>query len=463
MPQRAKLAHKDVDRPRVLVVDDEPEICRCLERCLGLLNCSVETCANGTEALDRASKAPFHIVFTDLRMPGMNGIEVVRGIRRVAPGTKTVVLTGYGTIESAVEAIQAGAVNYLTKPFKLDDIRFTIDKILSSPHDAHAEEYAYDGHLIGHSPAIRDLRAQIDQVAAVSSTALVFGETGVGKEVVAKAIHARSERRMRAFVPVNCGAIPENLLESELFGYERGAFTGADETRAGKVEAAHHGTLFLDEIAETSIPFQVALLRVLQEREVVRVGGNQPVKVDFRLIAATNRNLLQCVREGAFRQDLYYRLNVISLAVPPLREHREDIPELVEHFMRKHRARINKQVAGFSPAAMNVLVRYSWPGNIRQLENVVEKTMVLTSNTVITPEDLPPELDGADADASLCENLAKPLRDAKEEFERGYIEALLRDAGGNVSEAARKAHVARTYLHERMRRFDINPGQFRQA
>ena len=459
MHQRVRPVEKASGRPRILVIDDEPEMCRCLERCLGLLECTSESCTSGIEGLARLEKRTFDLVFTDLRMPGMNGVEVVKAVKRLAAGTSTIVLTGYGTIGSAVEAMHAGANDYLTPPFKIDELRAAIEKALAPQRTGGGDSPG--GDLIGHSHAIKKLRAQIEQVAAVASTALIFGETGVGKEVVAKAIHSHSDRRMRAFVAVNCGAIQENLLESELFGYERGAFTGAVEMRRGRVESANHGTLFLDEIAETSLSFQTALLRVLQEKEISRIGGNEPIKVDFRLIAATNKNLQQHVKEGKFREDLYYRLNVVSLTVSPLREHREDIPLLVEHFTRKHRAKVNKEVAGVSPETMMLLTNYSWPGNIRQLENAIEKAMVLTANTIIQASDLPAEVTSGDAEIAPGDCLHAPMREAKDTFEKSYIETILREAGGNVSEAARQARIARPYLHERIRKYEINPEQYR--
>ena len=464
MRQKIKPVQKDGNRPRVLVIDDEPEICRCLERCLRILECSAESCTNGAEGLARLQAGNFDVVFTDLRMPGMTGMEVVRAVRRVAAGTSTIVLTGYGTIGSAVEAIQAGAIDYLTKPFKINEIRAAIEKALAPRHQGGAAaDEPLCGDLLGHSKAIKVLRTQIDQVAAVSSTALIYGETGVGKEIVAKAIHARSERRMRAFVAVNCGSLLENLLESELFGYEKGAFTGADETRRGRIEGADHGTLFLDEIAETSLSFQTALLRVLQEKQIVRVGGNDSIDVDFRLIAATNRNLPQLVKDGKFREDLYYRLNVISIIVPPLREHREDIPLLVEHFVKRLRAKVNKEIAGVSPEAMAALANYPWPGNIRQLENTIEKAIVLTANTIIQHADLPAEITSPESDGLLVDCVHVPMKAAKEVFEKNYLETLLKESGGNVSEAARQAQLARPYMHELMRKYGINPEQYRQG
>ena len=463
MRQRVKPVAKDGSRPRILVIDDEPEMCRCLERCLELLECSAESCTSGAEGLARLEKCTYDLVFTDLRMPGMNGIDVVRAVRRVAFGTGTIVLTGYGTIGSAVDAIHAGAADYLTKPFKIDEIRVSIEKALAQPAGPGSED-AFNADLIGHSPEIKDLRAQIARMGEVPTTALIYGETGVGKEVVARAIHACSDHRMRPFVAVNCGAIAETLLESELFGYEKGAFTGAFDTRRGLIESAHHGTLFLDEIAETSLAFQTALLRVLQEKAVTRVGGTEPIKLDFRLIAATNKNLPHLVKDGRFREDLYYRLNVVAITVPPLREHREDIPLLVEHFVRKHRARLNKQqLTGVSPDAMMLLTNYAWPGNVRQLENAIEKAIALTANTIIQPEDLPAEITDNDPNSYVLDCLRAPLRQAKDIFEKNYFETLLREANGNVSVAARQAQVARTYLHERLRKLGINPEAFRNA
>jgi len=326
--------------------------------------------------------------------------------------------------------------------------------------NATGGELPPDG-LIGSSTAINDLRKQIIQIAGVSSTVLICGETGVGKEIVAQAIHARSERRMRQFIAVNCGAISESLLESELFGYQRGAFTGANENKPGKIEAAHRGTLFLDEIAETSLSCQAALLRVLQEREVMRIGSNEAKKVDFRLVAATNKKLLELVESGDFRQDLYYRLNVVTLDIPPLRAHSDDIPELVEHFIRKHRRSLNSSISGITPGAMNLLKAYNWPGNVRQLENTIEKAMVLSNKPVIDEEDLPAEIVQNTAFVPADDSLNISLREAKETFERAYLQKILKESHGNVSEAARQARVARPYLHERMRKFEIDPQQYR--
>jgi len=441
----------------VLVIDDEPEMCQCLEKCLELLGCSVQWRTSGPDGLARLEQDQPDILFTDLRMPGMNGIEVVRAAARISPGTRCIVLTGYGTIGSAVEAMRAGAADYLTKPFKIDEIRIAIEKLLAPP----AQNDQPDAGILGSSGAVRRLRAQIQQVAQVASNVLIRGETGVGKELVAKAIHSHSDRRMRPFVAVNCAAITESLLESDLFGYEKGAFTGALETRRGRIEAANRGTLFLDEIGETSPAFQAALLRVLQEREVVRVGGTQPIKVDFRLIAATNRNLADMVKDGSFRQDLYYRLNVVCLDIPPLRERSEDIPELVEHFIHKHRSKVNREITGVDPEAMFALSAYRWPGNVRQLENAIEKAIVLSPGPIIGVDDLPAEITCGECEEQLSDYFAAPLRDAKDQFECDYLISRLKEARGNVSEAARNAGVARVHFHERLRKYQIDPQQFR--
>jgi len=448
-------------RPHVLVIDDEPEICRCMEKCLALLDCKVESCTNGSDGIERLQKDRFDIVFTDLRMPGVNGIEVVRAVRRVSAGTDAIVLTGFGTIESAVRAIQAGATDYLTKPFKVDDLRVAIEKALTPPAPNADIDDAFNVGMVGHSPAIKALRAQIDQMAEAPSNALIYGETGVGKELVAKAIHARSSRRMRPFVAVNCGAVEESLLQSELFGHERGAFTGAVDTRPGRIEGAHHGTLFLDEIAETSPSFQVSLLRVLQDRRIVHVRGTDQIDVDFRLIAATNKDLPQLIKEGKFREDLYYRINVILFTVPPLREHPEDIPLLVEHFIKKHRTRVKKKVAGVSPETMALLTAYSWPGNIRHLENAMEKAIVFTTDSVIQPSDLPAEVRSVDCPIASESYLHAPFKEAKSGFERTYVVNCLEETRGNISEAARKAGVAREHFYELMRKLEIDPRQFR--
>ncbi|NQT21247.1 MAG: sigma-54-dependent Fis family transcriptional regulator [Planctomycetes bacterium] len=463
MPRKVQPVRANGERPHVLVIDNDPEICRCLERCLALLECDAESCTAGAAGIAKLEQERFHVVITDLAMPGMNGIEVVRAVRRVAPGTPPIVLTGHATIASAVEAVQAGAADYLTKPFKLEDIRMTIDKALRPPPPAAEPVDAFAGGLVGRSQSMMNLRAQIEQVAIVASTVLIHGETGVGKELVAKAIHGHSERRMRPFVAVNCGAIDANLLSNELFGHEKEGFTGAEKTKPGHIEAAGQGTLFLDEISETSPSFQTALLRVLQEREIVRVGGVRPVKVGFRLIAATNKDLAGLVKEAKFRQDLYYRLNVVSLTAPPLREHPEDIPELVEHFIRKHQAAVNKKISGINPQAMALLTDHTWPGNIRQLEHTIERAMVLTTGSEIEARDLPAEVTCCDDPADPASYFEEPFREAKNGFERAYLETVLRQSNGNVSEAARRAEVARPYFHQRIRKYAINPDQFRNA
>lgn len=465
MPRRIRPIRADGDRPRVLVIDDDPEICRCLEKCLALLDCEAQSCTGGAEGIAKLEKENFQIVITDLAMPGMNGIDVVRATRRVAPQTASIMLTGHGTIVSAVEAVQAGAADYLTKPFKLDDIRVAIDRVLSPPPPAAEPDDAFAGGLVGRSQAMMKLRTQIEQVAAVSSTVLICGETGVGKELVARAIHAHSERRVRPFVAVNCGAIDENLLNNELFGHEKEGFTGAEQTKPGHIEAAGQGTLFLDEISETGRSFQIALLRVLQEREIVRVGGVRPIKVGFRLIAATNKDLAALVKEGKFREDLYYRLNVVSLTAPPLREHPEDIPQLAEHFIKKHHSVVNKKITGITSEAMALLTRHGWPGNVRQLEHSIERAMVLTVGSVVDAHDLPTEVtcDDGHGPADLTNYFDEPFKEAKDGFERAYFETLLRESNGNVSEAARRAEVARPYFHQRIRKYEIDPAQFRNA
>jgi len=460
MPQKIEPILKDGNRPKVLVIDDEPEMCRCLENCLKLLQCTTQSCTSGADGLAKLQSESFDVVFTDLQMPEMNGIEVVRAVRRLSVDTDPIILTGYGTISSAVEAMRAGAADYLTKPFKIAELRAAIDKAIRQRKNSPGGELPPDG-LIGSSAAMNNLRKQIIQIAGVSSTVLISGETGVGKEIVAQAVHARSERRMRQFVAVNCAALSESLLESELFGYQRGAFTGANESRPGKIEAAHRGTLFLDEIAETSLSCQAALLRVLQEREVMRIGSNEAKKVDFRLVAATNKNLLELIELGDFRQDLFYRLNVVALEIPPLRARSDDIPALVEHFIRKHRQSLDSSISGITPNAMARLLAYNWPGNVRQLENTIEKAMVLSNKSVIDEEDLPAEIAQGSQFLPEDDSLNISLREAKETFERTYLQRILKESRGNVSEAARQAGVARPYFHERMRRFEIDPQQYR--
>lgn len=426
---------------KVLVVDDEANARTALAEILREEGYSVETAADGFKALARAETFQPDIVLTDLKMPGMDGVELLRKLHGQEPGyPEVIVMTAFGAVETAVLAMRAGALDYLTKPLNTDELLVVLKRAFERVHlhreasrlrEQLKDRYGFD-NLIGSSPEMQRVFKSIAQTAPSRATVLLSGESGTGKELVAAALHHHSARADRPFVKLHCAALAETLLESELFGHERGAYTGADRRREGRFEQADGGTLFLDEIGEISPAIQVKLLRVLQEREFERVGGNQTLKVDVRLIAATNRDLKRMVAEGRFREDLYYRLNVINIRLPSLRERTSDVPALAAHFLRVYSAENTKQVDRISDAALKQLSAYSWPGNVRELENVIERAVVLTEGSVVEPKHFP-------ADLSL-----KPASDgaptipgaALSEIERYAILQTLEACGGSTSKAA---------------------------
>src|SRR5450432_321788 len=380
---------------------------RVLEAMLRREGYEVVTAANGVEALGgMGTKGGIHTVITDLKMPGLDGMGLLKRLSAEYPDVPVVMITAHGSVESAVEAVKLGAFDYLEKPFEQEQIRQVIAKALStfalSRRDARPEEVTGRGRfrLVGQSPAIKTIYAVVEKVANTPSTVLISGESGTGKELIARALHENSARHAGPFIKINCAAIPKTLMESELFGYEKGAFTGAVGAKPGRFELAHGGTLFLDEIGEIPIEMQVKLLRVLQESEFERVGGIKTIKVDVRLVTATNRDLLEEIGAGNFREDLFYRLNVVPIQIPPLRERREDIPLLADHFIAKFNERLKKQIVAISPEAVEQLVAYNWPGNIRELENLVERTILFCEGPEIRVSDLPPEIVGTSVAAS---------------------------------------------------------------
>jgi len=399
------------------------------------------------------------LVMLDQRMPGEPGIDVLPRIKAADPSTVVVIATAVRELRTAVEALKRGAYDYLTKPFDVDDILMLAQRALDKralerevlylrsalaggPTEAGGIAGSFE-RMVGRHPEMARIYQLITQIASTPTTVLITGESGTGKELVARAIHARSERRTQPFVAVNVAAIPEALVESELFGHEKGAFTGAHAKKLGRFEMAHGGTVFLDEIGTLRLDLQAKLLRVLQEREIERLGGVRPVPVDVRILAATNVNLRSAVRARAFREDLYYRLNVVPIHVPPLRERREDIPALVEHFVRKIARECNRDVRGVSVGALEVLTRYDWPGNVRELENVLHRAVVLTRTPVIQLQDVPLDVAMPETGSRLGEDTGPPLREAMEQFERQYILRVLEGTGWNVSRAARRLGVHR--------------------
>jgi DNA-binding NtrC family response regulator len=389
----------DSDRKRVLIADDELNMRRVLEAILRREGYDVVTAGSGIEALAGMSR-DVHTVITDLKMPGLDGMGLLRKLSADYPDVPVVMITAHGSVENAVEAVKLGAFDYLEKPFEQEQIRQVVAKAINTyalaRRDARPEEPSGRGRfrLVGQSPAIRQIFAIVEKVASTPSTVLITGESGTGKELIARALHENSSRHSGPFIKINCAAIPKTLMESELFGYDKGAFTGAVGAKPGRFELAHGGTLFLDEIGEIPVEMQVKLLRVLQESEFERVGGIKTIKVDVRLVTATNRDLVEEISLGNFREDLFYRLNVVPIHIPPLRERREDIPLLADHFISKFNERLKKQIASIALEAVERLVSYNWPGNIRELENLMERTVLFCEGPEIRVSDLPAEIGG---------------------------------------------------------------------
>jgi DNA-binding NtrC family response regulator len=444
---------------RLLVVDDDRAMREMLASLFKERGLSVEDAASADAALARAAEQDFDVVLSDVRMPGLSGVELVGQLRRLRPGTPVVLMTAFGSIDSAVEAMRTGAFDYLTKPFEPDAVILAVERALA--HRALALENeqlrrAVDrsgslGELIGKSPAMREIFALIKRISHTRSSVLITGESGTGKEVVARAIHFHGDRSEKPFVPINCTAIPEGLLESELFGHVRGAFTGAHASKRGLFEKADGGTLFLDEVGDMGLGLQGKLLRVLQDREIRPVGGTQSLRVDVRIIAATNRDLEAEIAAGRFREDLFYRLNVIPIHIPPLRERTDDIPALVEGFLRRHNEGRRRF---FSPEAMERLMAHPWRGNARELENVVERALALSDVETLGPEDVPlpggpaPQAPGGEDFLAAAASHGMTLHELGER----YTEQVLRATGGNKVQAARILGIDRKTLYRRAER-----------
>jgi DNA-binding NtrC family response regulator len=437
---------------RVLVVDDDPDLREALGDRLGSLGFQVSATASGPEALRLVRDDPPAIVLLDLVLPGMDGMAVLDAIHREAPDTVVVVITAHGTIARAVEAMKKGAYDFVTKPFDPRHLEIVMDKALERQvlRDANAllsseigDRYAA---IVGESASMRAVVDVARRAAPSGATVLLLGESGSGKEVLARAIHRWSLRAGRPFVVVNCVALSEELLESELFGHERGAFTGAHQLKRGKLEVAHGGTVFLDEIGDIRPALQAKLLRVLQDQTFERVGGTRPIRTDVRFVAATNRDLGLAVRQGQFRLDLFYRLHVVTVTLPPLRERPEDVPGLACHFLERHCREVKRELAGFTPEALACLRRYPWPGNVRELENAIERAVVLTDSVEIGLRDLPGEVREAGTAGLPARGSARSFHAAVEEYKRGLIASALRRTGGNRTQAARQLGLQRTYL-----------------
>ena len=444
----------------VLVADDDPGLRESLERTLTREGYRVVAASDGRAALERLQAGGIDLVLTDLKMPGLSGIELLHAAKAIAPDVDVILLTAFGTIEEAVKAMKDGAYDFLTKPVQRAQLGRVIHQALerraliqqNRALQQRLDALLRQGAVVGASPAFRRMMTLVEQVADSSATVLIQGESGTGKELVARAIHERSARRTGPFVAVNCAALPETLLESELFGYERGAFTGAAARKEGRFELADGGTLFLDEVADLSAVTQPKILRVLQEGEFERLGGTKSLRVDVRTVAATNHDLVHMVRDKRFREDLYYRLNVITVNVPPLRERREDIRLLAEHFVRLYAAKNNRRLEGFTDEAVRRLEGYSWPGNVRELENVVERGVVLARSTLIDLPDLPEEIAGAAPlpEGVLTVRIGTPLA----EIEQRLLEATLRATKGNKTLTARLLGIDPRTVSRKLDRWD---------
>jgi two-component system response regulator PilR (NtrC family) len=446
---------------RILVADDEASIREGLVDVLTDEGYDATGVADGAEAIAAITQSSYDVVVTDLRMPGIDGLEVLRRVRELSPQTLVLLITAYASVETAVEALRNGAHDYILKPLIVEDVLSKIHRLFEYRRLAWETQmlrrevdsrYELDQMVI-RSPAMKEIVALLHKVGPTNSTVLITGESGVGKEVVARALHACSARSDQLFLPVNCGAIPDNLLESELFGHSKGAFTGAVSAREGLFQRARSGTIFLDEIGDLPAAVQVKLLRAIEEREILALGTSIPVRTDVRIIAATNRNLPRAVHDGTFREDLFYRLNVVGIEIPPLRQQREAIPALVEYLIRRHNAELKKSYKGVDNVTMRILIAHSWPGNIRELDNVIERAMILGNGEWITPTDLPRAIQH---DSENFPGVADNLKEAIRAYEKIHIENVLSRVGGDKRKAAEILGLGLSSLYRKIEELDIN-------
>ncbi|MGH9574084.1 MAG: sigma-54-dependent transcriptional regulator [Candidatus Acidiferrales bacterium] len=449
------------EKPSILIVEDEAKLRRLIELQLAEDDFIARSAPDAESALEMLQKDSFDLVLTDFKLPGINGLEFLHAAKKIDANLPMIMMTAYGSVESAVDAMKAGASDYVLKPFSLAELMIVIRKELASRQlrdenrslrEALGHRYEYT-NFVARSEQMQAVLSLVERVAPSNSTVLIGGESGVGKDLVARAIHEHSQRASGPFVKINSTAIPETLLESELFGYEKGAFSGAVGSKPGKFELADKGTLFLDEIGDVPPAIQVKLLRVLQEREFERLGGTKTHKVDVRLIAATNRDLRAALEEGTFREDLYYRLNVVAIDIPPLREHKDDIPALATFFLEKFSRESGKSLTGITPGAMKILIDHYWPGNVRELQNVIERAVTLSAGTTLDAEDIhldkPRQRTPTDGAATL------PEGSTLEQWEEEMIREALRKAGGNKSQAARALGLSRNALRYRLSKMGV--------
>ncbi|MES0363628.1 MAG: sigma-54 dependent transcriptional regulator [Desulfobacteria bacterium] len=446
------------ENARILVVDDEPMVCLALTNWLEEENYFTKAVGGGPEAIASLREENWDIVILDLRMPGMDGIEVLKQVQEIAPQTVVIMMTAYASIPGAVQAMQEGAYDYVVKPLDVDQLTLMLNRIVEHQQlitenillrKSLTEQYEFED-IIGRSEAMQEVFETIKAVTDTNATVLITGETGTGKELVARAIHSNSSQRYGPFVATSCGALPETLLESELFGYEKGAFTGADRTKKGRFELAHGGTIFLDEVGDISMKTQIKLLRALQEKSFRRLGGTDLIEVDARLVTATNRDLVAAIDEGSFRNDLYYRLNVVSIHLPPLRGRKDDIPLLAAHFMNKYNVEFNKKFDRIERKAMDMMIDYHWPGNVRELENVIERATVIDQGPEVKVNHLP-----------FCNVELLPTEDLQtlQDVEKLHIEKMLARNDWNITKTARLLNIDRTTLHKKIKKSGLKRQQ----
>jgi len=461
-----------MQKPRILVIDDEEDMLENYARILSRMGYECLTQKNGSIAIDMIDSYGPDVILSDLRMPDMEGLDILDRLKKIHPDIPFIIVTAYGDIPTAVESVKRGAFDFITKPFSSEQLKITLERALKykglTDENRKLKEQlgsCFNLEIIGKSHVIREVIEVVNRVAITDANILLTGESGTGKEMVARIIHSKSPRSKGPFIPVDCAALPENLLESELFGYEKGAFTGAHTMRKGLIESANEGTLFLDEIGEMPLGLQAKLLRTLQDRMVRRLGSNRFTPVDIRIIAATNRDLKKAVQEGIFRNDLYYRLNVIHINIPPLRERREDIPLLVLHFLKKFNNLHKKKVISISPEAMSVIEDYPWPGNVRELQNVIERAVIMSDSERIELKDLPNGLIVRDVESSGFQVLnptvnSIPYKEAKEiwlaTFEKNYLLSLFENTSFNISRAAEIAGINRKTIHRLIKRYNLD-------
>ena len=446
------------EKIRLAVIDDEPIVCQRLRQIFRKGPFEIETFGAGEAALRRMAEQPFHLVLSDIRLPDRDGLEVLKQIKKDFPKTQVILITGYATLDQAVEAVKTGAFYYLAKPFTPDQVSAIVHRAVEQLQlsgenqrlrEALAKNHSFDG-IVGISAQRKELLQAISKVSRIDCNVLIQGESGTGKELVARSIHHHSQRQEYPFVDLNCGGFSEDLIANELFGHEKGAFTGADSTKIGLMEAAQGGTLFLDEIEEMPLSMQVKLLRVIQERKLFRLGGTKPISLDIRLISATNRELEKEIKEGRFREDLFYRLKVVLIKVPPLRERKEDIPVLINHFIEKFNRAYKKKVRGFSREALEILMRYSFPGNVRELENIVASALALSEGDLIGPPDLPEDLKQFEV-----ESVGGEQWPSWEEQEKTYIRKILESTQYNKLKAAGILKMSRTTLWRKLIKYGL--------